>query len=78
MVGIESVDQAWHVFAQVALLQEMFLADDEEGQDKMCSTTKTAREVEKSLRRRGLKDKVFVLDDQEQDGVVVFRARKRQ
>jgi hypothetical protein len=69
-----SINQAWLVFAQVALIQREMSVGGESDQDKIGSTTATDHEVEKSLKHRGLKDKIFVLDDDDQTGVVRFRA----
>ncbi len=72
---IRSVDQAWQVFAQVALLQREMTLDYREDQDQLCSTTATDHEIEDDLRRRGLRDRVFALDDKGQDGIVRFTER---
>jgi type II secretory pathway component PulM len=73
---IRSIDEAWQVFAQVALLQNEIALDNEKDGDKAGWTTATDLEVEKSLKRRGLKDKIFVLDDKDESGFVRFSAEE--
>jgi hypothetical protein len=74
--AIRSIDEAWQVIAQVALLQNEITIDIGKCDDKAGSTSATDHEVEKSLKRRGLKDKIFVLDDRNESGVVRFRAKE--
>jgi hypothetical protein len=73
--AIRSIDEAWQVIAQVALLQNEITIDIGKCDDKAGSTSATDQEVEKSLKRRGLKDKIFVLDDRNESGVLRFRAK---
>ena len=46
-----SIDEAWQVFAQVALLQNEIALDNEKHDDKVGLTTATDLEVETSLKR---------------------------
>jgi hypothetical protein len=73
---IRSIDEAWQAIAQVALFQNEIALDIGKGDDIAGSTTATDLEVEKSLKRRGLQDKIFVLDDRNESGVVRFRAKE--
>ena len=70
-----SVDQAWQVFAQVALLQqEVSFSQDEDERNIVSSTNVTDDEVKSTLKRRGIYDKIFVLSE-DQNGMTRFKTK---
>ena len=73
---LTSIGQAWQVFAQVSALQRELALDGEGEHCQITSTIATDHVVEGTLRHRGLKDKVFVLDDTNSVGDVGFRVKK--
>lgn len=78
-----STDQAWQVFTQVGRIQremeredsEIFVENAENGNSNFSWTTDTDYQVEKHLKERGLKDRVFELEDNRQDESVCFRSK---
>lgn len=78
-----STDQAWQVFTQVGRLQreveredaEVTVENAENGNSNFRWTTATDHQVEKHLKERGLKDRVFALEDDREDASVYFRSK---
>jgi len=70
---VTSINQAWQVFAQVSALQRELGLEGDEQHCQIEPTTATDRTIEKDLKQRGLKDRVFVLDEVAPDGVIQFR-----
>lgn len=69
---LSSIDQAWQVFSQVAILERKVSAGYDR-EDTLCSTTATDHQIEQNLRDRGIKGKVYFLDGVSDESSVVFR-----
>lgn len=70
---LTSINQTWQVFTQVSSLQKELALDDTISQ--ISSSTATDHTINAALKHRGLKNKIFVLEEASHGDGVRFRAK---